>query len=170
MSAEDIADAVAKHASAVLDINNIAGDCPDNVTAQFDNILSTLAGLRQNITAVQNNIRTLEKTIKKEFKGYKKQSEKNKAKGNRKPSGFAKPSRVTPELLTFMKKNAGEAVARTEVTQYLISYIKEKNLQNDENKKVITPDESLRTLLSCGDDEVNYFNLQKYMNKHFLKA
>ena len=152
-----------------IDITNIKNDCPDSVTSQFDNILLTLSGLRQNITAVQNEIRTLERTIKKEIKGYKKQTEKNKTKGNRKPSGFARPSKVTPELLSFMNKSAGESVARTEVTQYLISYIKEKNLQSEENKKIITPDESLRSLLSCGDDEVNYFNLQKYMNKHFLK-
>jgi len=152
-----------------IDITNIKDDCPDTVTSQFDNILITLSGLRQNITSVQNEIRTLERTIKKEIKGYKKQTEKNKAKGNRKPSGFARPSKVTPELLSFMNKAAGESVARTEVTQYLISYIKEKNLQCEENKKIITPDESLRSLLSCGDDEVNYFNLQKYMNKHFLK-
>ena len=152
-----------------IDIANIKNDCPDSVTSRFDNILLTLSGLRQNITAVQNEIRMLERTIKKEIKGYKKQTEKNKTKGNRKPSGFARPSKVTPELLSFMNKSAGESVARTEVTQYLISYIKEKNLQSEENKKIITPDESLRSLLSCGDDEVNYFNLQKYMNKHFLK-
>jgi chromatin remodeling complex protein RSC6 len=152
-----------------IDITNITDDCPDSVTSQFDNILLTLSGLRQNITAVQNEIRTLEKTIKKEIKGYKKQTEKNKTKGNRKPSGFARPSKVTPELLSFMNKEAGESVARTEVTQYLISYIKDKKLQCEENKKIITPDDSLRSLLSCGDDEVNYFNLQKYMNKHFLK-
>ena len=71
-----------------IDIANIKNDCPDNVTSQFDHILATLSVLRQNITSVQNEIRTLEKTIKKEIKGYKKQTEKNKTKGNRKPSGF----------------------------------------------------------------------------------
>ena len=55
-----------------IDITNIKNDCPDSVTSQFDNILLTLSGLRQNITAVQNEIRTLERTIKKEIKGYKK--------------------------------------------------------------------------------------------------
>ena len=36
--------------------------------------------------------------------------------------------------------------------------------------KIIRPDESLKKLLGIEDgEEVTYFNLQKYMNKHFHK-
>ena len=38
-----------------------------------------------------------------------------------------------------------------------------------ENRKNINPDKKLSKLLDCGDNEVTYFNLQKYMNKHFVK-
>lgn len=61
-------------------------------------------------------------------------------------------------------------VARTNVTQYLINYIKKNNLQSEENKKYIKPDEKLNKLLNIREeDEVTYFNIQSYMNKHFIK-
>ena len=68
-----------------------------------------------------------------------------------------------------MNKEAGTLVARTEVTQYLIKYIKENSLQNKENKRIIKPDDKLMDLLESGENEITYFNLQKYMNKHFIK-
>ena len=52
----------------------------------------------------------------------------------------------------------------------MINYIKEKGLQNPTNRKIIVPDETLKRVLAVkDDDEVTYFNLQKYMNRHFVK-
>ena len=42
-------------------------------------------------------------------------------------------------------------------------------MQAKENKRVILPDKTLETLLGVeNDDQVTYFNLQKYMNVHFI--
>jgi len=143
---------------------------PDVIGKQFGGILTTLGTFRQSITALQTQIRNLEKGVRKEMKTLKKEAAKNKAKGNRKPSGFAKPSEVTDELCTFMGKDTGTEIARTEVTQYLIQYIKIHELQFADNKKIILPDATLKALLSVTDkDEVTYFNLQRLMNKHFVK-
>ena len=69
-----------------------------------------------------------------------------------------------------MKKDEGAEIARTEVTKALVSYIKENKLENKENSKIICPDEKLKTLLSIDDsEELTYFNIQKFMNKHFVK-
>jgi chromatin remodeling complex protein RSC6 len=63
----------------------------------------------------------------------------------------------------------GTKLARTEVTKYIIQYIKDNNLPDKTNAKVIKPDVKLKSLLNTKDnDEVTYFNLQKYMNKHFI--
>ena len=95
---------------------------------------------------------------------------KNKNKGIRKPSGFAKPSKVTKELCNFMNQNEGTEIARTDVTKALIKYIKENKLENEKNSKIIKPDDKLKYLLEINDDqELTYFNIQKYMNKHFVK-
>ena len=95
---------------------------------------------------------------------------KNKNKGNRKPSGFAVPTNISSDLCDFMGKQAGSQVARTEVTQYIIQYIQAEGFTMAENRKIIKPDEPLKKLLGVEDgDEVTYFNLQKFMNKHFVK-
>lgn len=140
------------------------------VTTQFDGIVTTLAAFRSQITLLQQQLRGLEKAVAKEFRGLKKDAAKKKQKGNRKPSGFAVPTKITDELCQFMGLSNGTEVARTEVTQAVIKYIREHSLQNPENKKIIKPDATLKKLLSVSDvDEVTYFNIQKYMNRHFYK-
>lgn len=142
----------------------------DVIGKQFEGVLTTLTTFRQSITALQTQIRGLEKSVRKEMKGLRKEASKNRAKGNRKPSGFAKPSLVTAELCKFMGKDEGTEIARTEVTQYLIQYIKDNELQFAENKKIIMPDDTLKSLLGVSEgEEVTYFNLQRLMNKHFVK-
>lgn len=143
----------------------------DNIGKQFEGIIQTLSVFRQSITALQTQIRGLEKSVRKEMKSLQKEAAKNRNKGNRRPSGFAKPSKVSAELCSFMKRDAGTEIARTEVTQYLIRYIKDNNLQFTGNKKIIVPDSTLKKLLSVKDgEEVTYFNLQRLMNKHFVKS
>ena len=69
-----------------------------------------------------------------------------------------------------MGKPTGTKVARTEVTQYIIDYINKNDLQKSDNRKFIDPDDKLSTLLDVQEgDEVTYFNIQRYMNKHFVK-
>jgi chromatin remodeling complex protein RSC6 len=141
----------------------------NNVFDQFGVIIDSLSHFRIHVNTLQQQIRQLEKNIKKEMKGLKKVVEKSKNKGNKKPSGFANPTKVTKELCEFMNKQEGTQIARTEVTRALISYIKSNNLQNKSNKKIILPDEKLQFLLGINQEqELTYFNLQKYMNKHFI--
>ena len=145
-------------------------DTENTLTTQFDGIIVTLSAFRTQITALQHQLRVLEKSVTKEVKTLQKDSIKKKSKGNRKPSGFAKPSSITEELSTFMKLPATTEVARTEVTQYIIKYIRDHNLQHKDNRKIIIPDEALKQLLDIKEgDEVTYFNLQKYMNRHYQK-
>jgi len=137
---------------------------------EFAVVLSTLTGFRQQITMLQNHIRGLEKNVKRKMRALQREAKKNRNKGNRKPSGFAVPTPISAELCDFMKRPHGSEVARTEVTQYIINYIKENKLQFPENRKVIKPDKSLKTLLGVPvNEEVTYFNLQRFMNRHFVK-
>ena len=141
----------------------------NNIFSQFEVIIDSLSNFRIQVNTIQQQIRQLEKNIKKEMKGLKKAATKNKNKGNKKPSGFANPTKVTKELCEFMNKQEGTQIARTEVTRALISYIKSNNLQNKDNKKIILPDQKLQFLLGINkEEELTYFNLQKYMNKHFI--
>jgi len=143
----------------------------DNMFEQFEGIVNGLSMIKTQICNLQQNLKQLEKSVKKQMKGLKKEVVKNKNKGNRNPSGFAKPSKVTKELCEFMNKNEGTEIARTEVTRALVAYIKENKLENQSNSRIITPDNKLKFLLGIEDgQELNYFNIQKYMNKHFVKT
>ena len=49
--------------------------------------------------------------------------------------------------------------------------LKENKLENETNSKIISPDDKLKILLGLDDSqELTYFNIQKYMNKHFVKT
>ena len=137
---------------------------------QFSTILNTLSQLKTQITSTSLQLKNLEKQVKKEIKNKNKEISKNKNRGNRKPSGFAEATQISDALCDFMGKQKGEKIARTEVTKYICNYIKENDLRKKDNKRVINPDDKLKTLLGVNDSsEITYFNIQRYMNKHFLK-
>ena len=59
-------------------------------------------------------------------------------------------------------------MARTEVIKYLNKYIKDHQLQDQNNKKVIVPDSKLQTLLQSNENnKITYFILQTYMKSHY---
>lgn len=141
----------------------------DSIFTQFETLLNGLQIAKTHISGLQHHVKKLEKSIKKQMKGLKKEVVKSKNKGNRQPSGFAKPSKVTKELCEFMNTTEGTEIARTEVTRALIKYIKDNNLKNNINGKIIEPDNKLKGLLGIEDgQELTYFSIQKYMNKHFI--
>jgi upstream activation factor subunit UAF30 len=151
-------------------IDNKKEELDNNLFEQFEEIVTGLGVVKNQIVNLQQSLKQLEKNVKKQMKGLKKEAVKNKNKGNRKPSGFAKPTKVTKELCEFMNKTEGTEIARTEVTKALVSYIKENKLENESNSKIIKPDNKLKILLELEDgQELTYFNIQKYMNKHFVK-
>jgi chromatin remodeling complex protein RSC6 len=138
---------------------------------EFEMIVVQLNNMKSHITNLQQNIKNLEKNIKRKMKSMKREVTKTKNKGNKNPTGFAHPSAVSKELCDFMNKTEGTQIARTEVTRALVSYIKENKLENELDSRIIMPDEKLKILLGIEDGQVlNYFNIQKYMNKHFVKS
>ena len=124
------------------------------------------------ISSLKTEFRGLEKKWSRELKTAQKQSSKRKRKsGNRAPSGFVKPTRISDELSSFLAKPVGSEMARTEVTREINKYIRTHNLQDKTNGRKIIPDAKLATLLKLKKtDELTYFNLQKYMSPHFAKA
>jgi len=134
--------------------------------------LAKLQQLGVLISSLKAEYRTLEKQWSRELKSAQKQSSKRKRKaGNRAPSGFVKPTRISDELAKFLEKPSGSEMARTEVTRDINKYIRTHNLQDKENGRKINPDTKLAALLKLKKtDELTYFNLQRYMSPHFAKA
>lgn len=138
----------------------------------FNSINDSLTIFKTQLSNLQQQIKCVEKTVKKELKNIKKVT-KPKTKNKKAPSGFAKPTKVTKELCEFMNRPDGTEIARTEVTKFLVQYIKSNNLQeqNGDTKNKIVPDQKLQNLLCLNKDEMDeltFFTIQKYMNKHFI--
>ena len=134
--------------------------------------LAKLQQLGVLISSLKAEYRTLEKKWSREIKVAQKQSSKRKRKtGNRAPSGFVKPTKISDELASFLGKEKGTEMARTDVTREINTYIRAHKLQDKDNGRKIIPDTKLATLLKLKKtDELTYFNLQKYMSIHFAKA
>jgi len=142
-----------------------------DISDQFESIVNNLTIFKTHISLLQQQVRILDKTVKKQLKVLKKEGSKQKKKCDRKPSGFARPTKVSKELCEFMNKTEGTEIARTDVTRALIGYIKEQKLEYKDNSKIIIPDTKLRNLLGIEENkELTYFSIQKYMNKHFIST
>ena len=143
-----------------------------NVSIQSDEFLSNLQKIGVALSSLKAEYRVLEKKWTRELKLAQKKSSKNKRKcGNRAPSGFVKPTRISDELAKFLEKPSGSEMARTEVTRDINKYIRSNNLQDKDNGRKINPDTKLAGLLKLNKtDELTYFNLQRYMSPHFAKA
>ena len=137
----------------------------------FTELLGQLQTLRTQLTSVTGQVRALQKRADRELKNAHKAGKKGKrAKGNRAPSGFVKPTKISSELASFLGKAKGTEMARTEVTREINGYIRQHNLQDPKNGRIILADTKLRKLLKLNkSDELTYFNLQRYMSPHFEK-
>ena len=139
---------------------------------QMHQNMATLTALNTQFGQLKKAYVTLEKSVVRELKAaYKTANKKKRKAGNRAPSGFVKPTLISNELAAFLDKPSGTEMARTEVTREINAYIRKHSLQDPANGRKINPDTHLRKLLKLGaDDELTYFNLQKYMSPHFQKA
>ena len=138
-------------------------------SAEFSAKLNQLGAL---VASLKSEYKAMERQWTKDLKAAQKASSKKKRKtGNRQPSGFVKPTRISDELAKFLDKPAGTEMARTDVTRSINVYIRAHNLQDKENGRKINPDTKLQSLLKLKKtDELTYFNLQRYMSPHFAKT
>ena len=142
----------------------------ENYAAEFTHLLGQLKTLQTTLKELTVYTAKLEKRVAKDQRAVQKRvnGKRRRTNPNASPSGFSKPGPVSAELAKFLKLGKGELIARTEVTKRINSYCKEHGLQGKEDKRVLKPDKTLKTLLRLGPkDELTFFNLQKYMKVHF---
>ena len=136
-------------------------------------VTGNLNTLRETVSAMLSQVKKLEKRVHREIKDARKRKRRSKVEEGvdappRKPSIFEIPTKVTDELCKFLGKSNGTLMSRSEVTKAVNTYVKEKGLKN---KHDIKPDAALKKLLAIGEGEpLTYFNLQRYLNRHYVKA
>jgi len=135
--------------------------------------LSRLNAVASQLSALRTEFRTLEKRWTRELKAAERAQAKRakKRNGARAPSGFVKPTLISNELASFLGKPSGTEMARTEVTKEINKYIVAHSLKDASNGRKINPNSALRSLLNIeANQELTYFNLQRYMSPHFAKS
>jgi chromatin remodeling complex protein RSC6 len=151
----------------------VADAAPESVASKLSEFSTKIQQYVSLGASLKAEYKALERYISRELKNAQKASSKkskSKNSGNRKPSGFVKPTLISNELATFLGKPEGIEMARTEVSKEINSYIRAHDLKNKENGRKIMPDASLKKLLNIGDsDELTFFNLQRYIKHHFVK-
>jgi len=144
-----------------------------DLSAELNDDIAELLKTYQARVALDNSIKAsikaIEKKVAKMTKLMEKSTKKRKTNAN-KVSGFEKPTAISDELAKFVGEPIGTMLARTAVSKKIHEYVKSNNLQNPNNRRIITPDAKLKKLLkTTGNEELSYFNLQKYLKVHFKK-
>lgn len=136
-----------------------------------DKIISVLM---EKVAAINGEIKSFHASLRQLVKEFDKQKkfidkvQKKRDKAKKSPSGFAKPSKISPELCDFIGVPHGSEQSRTDITRFINSYVKEHNLNNPENRREIFPDKKLKAVLNVKEgDKVSYFILQRLIAHHF---
>ena len=134
--------------------------------------LSRLNAMASQLSGLRTEFRSLEKRWTRELKAAERIVNKRKKRmGARAPSGFVKPTLISNELASFLGKPTGTEMARTEVTKEINKYIVAHSLKDVDNGRKIIPNSALRSLLNIeANQELTYFNLQRFMSPHFAKS
>ena len=143
-----------------------------SLSSQMSELMSLFQKLSTETRSAATKLRALDKQYQRTLRVVQKSSNKKRKNSGapRAPSGFVKPTLISKELATFLNKPQGSEMARTEVTKEINCYIRANKLQDEKNGRIIRPDTKLTNLLKIGkNEELTYFNLQKYMSPHFAK-
>ena len=119
------------------------------------------------LQTIFDEIKLLRKDLRK-VKNLIEDPQGEKAKARSTSNGFNKPLDISEELRKFLKLAAGEQISRSQVTKKVNEYVTEKGLKQGQN---INLDASLKAILDPpADVQVTFLNIQKYINKHYIKA
>jgi upstream activation factor subunit UAF30 len=159
----------------------------DSMRTRFERLIKAKQDLVLELKKEIQELKKMQRDHEIEIKEASKKNKKKKVPSDdatpRKPSGFAAPVIVSDELYTFLEKfgvKRGNPIARTEVTKYITSYIKDNDLQNPEHRREIVPDATLSKILGPAQELkdpndakspmiITYLKLQKYLSHHFVK-
>jgi hypothetical protein len=140
--------------------------------AEVKAMTARLLAVRETVSELISEAKRLEKKSAKVQKLADKRKRRKVVEGEEgKParvSIFQVPTPLSPALCAFMGRPTGSLESRSNVTKYITKYVSENNLKN---KHDINGDAKLLKLLNLtAADKLTYFNLQKYLNVHYLKA
>ena len=149
------------------ELTNTTPDSEQTFETLYNSMLNEVSEAYNTVRTVRSNLKMLERHHKREVKLSRKNRRSHNAnKGQKKPSGFNKPSLVPDSIVSLLNLESGVELPRTQVTKLIYGYIKEHNLQVPEDKRTINPDKALRKLFSLNKtDQISFYNIQTHIKK-----
>ena len=142
----------------------------DVFSTKFTELISRLAAFTNDLRDINSQVRSLQKEHNRFVRENTKRNAKRLRTTKRTASGFAKPTLLSDEMYNFLGIEKGTLVVRNDATKKLFDYVKANNLRNEEDKRIIMLNPTLRSLLNVPEgDSLTYFNIQKYIKHHFVK-
>jgi chromatin remodeling complex protein RSC6 len=140
---------------------------PVEVENPLDTVFAKLTAATALFKEIQATLKVLQKSYDRMKKVVEKQ-EKKKANARTTPSGFAKPTKISDELCAFLGVPKGTEMSRTDVTRKINLYVKEHNLYDPKNRRIINPDASMKKILTLkAGEDLSFFTLQRAIKGHF---
>ena len=159
-----VAAAVDEAAAPVVSVQ----DDVKSMLVQANTVRETVGALVAELKRLEKRVARLQKEADKRRRRSKKVPVEGEEVKPRKPSIFELPTPLSDDLCGFLGVSKGSKESRSNVTKAITSYVKQHELKNKHN---ITPDAKLKSLLGVQEGEtLTYFNLQRYLNRHYLKA
>jgi hypothetical protein len=140
----------------------------------YESVMTLVREKRAAIKALDKEVDLLMKSAEKlhvrEVKAGGR-SKRSAPKKDRAPSGFAKATPVPEALRKFLSLAADVELPRTEVAKQIYAYVRDKNLRDKEDRRIIHPDKTLQKLFSLKDGEtLDFKNFQKQLSRHYPQS
>jgi upstream activation factor subunit UAF30 len=154
----------------------------DSVEKEFDELVASIdeeIGRLRDAPSKSKGVKFL-RSVNKRVKALKNHAlriskQKTTVRRNNTNSGFLKPVQISKDLAKFTGWEHNQPRSRVDVTKFICNYIKEKNLQDPEDKRNIRVDSdpALKKLLKYDNTEgkpLTYYSLQTYLKSHFTPS
>jgi len=167
--------------NTVNTVNTTENDVP-SLDSRIDNIVEKITERQKEDKAMTAELKNIKKDYLKEKKAQEKAAKKGtkstkSSDGQKKDGGFQIQQKITEELRVFLNLDEGVLICRTDVTRLITAYVREYEIWGADSKREINvwantpPAIKLRALLTPEQGEIiTWFNLQKYMARHYYKS
>lgn len=139
---------------------------------QLDDLYTKIKTMSKQLTQYAADLKKLGPQIEREKREAIKDALNGKTTKNpSKKGGLETPVVLGPKLCAFLGLENGSKMVRNEAKSLIRAYIREKKLNNPDNKRYIIPDKKLLTILHdyTDGDDLTYWTMEKYIKENFIK-
>lgn len=138
----------------------------------LDVLVKDLADVYLVVKEVLKKARDVKRDVEREMRELKKKSGRRTRRPDAKPGGVCKPVRISNQLADFIGIDHGQLIPRTQVSKKINEYIRDNNLQDLSDRRILLPNAALEKLFSSDyvqGNKLDFFSLQKFIKHHYVK-